>query len=194
MARNLEIKVASTEEQLHTIRLRASRLTAAPIQVLEQTDTYFTVHHGRLKLREVIDMVSSDQTAQLIVYQRPDQRESRWSDYQITELATDVAAGIKSALTIACGIKTSVVKRRAVAIWRRTRIHLDEVVGLGWFIELETVAQAGDLGIDVKEEHEQVIRMLGLDELPVIAGSYSDLIVAQRESSDSDRIPKEQQA
>ena len=38
-----------------------------------------------------------------------------------------------------------VEKTRRLFIWRHTRIHLDEVKGLGVFLELETVAKEIDL-------------------------------------------------
>ena len=58
------------------------------------------------------------------------------------------------------------------------RIHLDDVHGLGRFVELEGVAAEGS---DLEREHERVRRLaeaLGLGPERLLAGSYSDLLLA----------------
>jgi hypothetical protein len=46
---------------------------------------------------------------------------------------------LRGVLGAACGIMGVVRKRRTVRMVGRTRVHLDEVEGLGRFIELEVV-------------------------------------------------------
>ncbi|MGZ4383137.1 MAG: hypothetical protein ACXVY3_00935, partial [Gaiellaceae bacterium] len=63
------------------------------------------------------------------------------------------------------------------------RIHLDRVVGLGSFVEIEAVAAAGS---DLGREREQALRLQALLEITperVVAGSYIDLILAPQETS-----------
>jgi predicted adenylyl cyclase CyaB len=81
---------------------------------------------------------------------------------------------LKQALTSTLGVLRVVEKVREFAIWRRTRIHLDDVEGLGLFVELETVA---DDAMDATAvlELEEAASMLGLDRLEVVAGSYGDM-------------------
>ena len=69
-----------------------------------------------------------------------------------------------------------VAKEREVVVTGRTRIHLDNVEGLGHFIELETVVGDIEGDGDAATELHQVSAMLGLDAFPAVAGSYIDLI------------------
>lgn len=174
MARNLEIKVRCGEAALADVRRRAEQAGANSFATLEHVDTYFTVSKGRLKLRE-IRHDDGAMTAELIAYRRPDESGSRWSDYQRVPLTGDAAAGIKHALSAACGVASVVEKRREVGILNRTRIHLDRVAGIGCFVELETVVGANDGETEVADEHAWIIHVLGLGTMPVVAGSYGDL-------------------
>ncbi len=177
MARNLELKVRCDEAALEHVRGRAKALGAGAFSHMIQTDTYFNVNAGRLKLREIAPARGKTRL-ELIAYRRPDESGSRWSDYQLVALPAETATAVKQALAISCGISVVIEKRRSAGIWRSTRIHLDTVKGLGCFVELETVARPGDLDEAVHEEHEQAILNLGLRGMPVISGSYSDLVAA----------------
>ena len=67
-------------------------------------------------------------------------------------------------------------KRREILLWDNVRIHLDEVDGLGTFLELEAVV---DERHDEATCHAQVARLmpaLGLAESDLIAASYADLL------------------
>jgi len=66
-------------------------------------------------------------------------------------------------------------KRRRLLIHGNTRIHLDDVAGLGKFVELETVID-GQTETDAEGEHDDVIRALGLGEMERISVGYVDLI------------------
>lgn len=174
MARNLEFKVRCDEEALVEVRSRAKAMGVTDFEELMQTDTYFAVASGRLKLRE-IELAGGGRARELIAYRRADDAGSRWSDYHRVALDSETAIEIAAALNSSLGVTVAIRKRRQVGVWRHTRIHLDNVEDLGWFVELETVTQAGELEHDLREEHEQAILRLGLNTMPVVAGSYSDL-------------------
>jgi adenylate cyclase class IV len=174
VARNLEIKLRCDEPALAEVRQRAIRAGASPFTTLRQVDTYFVVATGRLKLREN-EETDGDVTAELIAYRRADESGSRWSDYQRVPLSRSSTVGIKDALAATCGVTAVVAKRREVGLLRRTRIHLDRVEGLGCFVELETVAEESNGDRDLAREHEEIIRLLKLDAMSVVAGSYGDL-------------------
>lgn len=179
MTRNLEIKVSCDAIPLSVIQARAVAAGAGAPVTIQQLDTYFAVARGRLKLREIASEQGA--SAELIGYLRPDDGGSRWSDYQRVEVPSAQAQALRRALAMTCGLVGEVGKTRTVLIWGRTRIHLDEVDGLGAFVELETVAGPDDDEHAILHEHERVIRALGLDRLPVIAGSYGELIQATSE-------------
>jgi adenylate cyclase class IV len=85
---------------------------------------------------------------------------------------------LKPALLATLGELVTVRKRRTVAIWQSTRIHLDEVDGLGLFIELETVLDEGERSTERgRAEYDDVVEWLDLASLEPIPGSYSDLLI-----------------
>lgn len=178
MMRNLEIKLRLSPERLEQL---AATVTAAgiPIETLAQVDTYFAVAHGRLKLREIAPEDGSP-AAELIAYQRPDQSGPRWSTYRRLPLSPDDAGSLKQMLTETVGESVVVAKRRRVAIQGRSRIHLDQVEGLGAFLEIETVAGDGDDAAGIDQELRATLEWLGVDPAREESseGSYADLMRA----------------
>jgi homotetrameric cytidine deaminase len=167
--RNVELKARDADPEA-TLR-RALELGASDEGVLRQRDTYFGRARGRLKLRE--QEGGRDRIAQLIAYQRPDDAQARTSAYRIAEVADPDA--LREALDAALGTRVVVDKRRHLLLYENVRIHLDEVDGLGSFVELEGVAAPDS---DLARENELVERLraqLQLGEpVPV---SYSDLLL-----------------
>lgn len=166
MAKNLEFKVRS--KSLDALLPKLADLKATHRETIHQVDTYFQNPKGRLKLRETDE---SDE-GWLIYYERPNELESRYSTYQLCKIAEP--AVLKELLTAALGIKIIVKKQRAIWMYGRTRIHLDTVVDLGEFVELETVFQ-GQSETEAANEHQHVKTILDLNLAEPIAVSYSDL-------------------
>lgn len=167
---NIEIKVRVSS--LKDIRDLAVSLGAEPQWTHDQTDTYFNVSHGRLKLRET----SVDDSGNLISYSRPNETESRISQYRLMPVS-DVAT-LKQILRETLGILVTIEKRRELLIYGSTRIHLDEVDRLGAFVELETVI--GDQSPDEAwREHQFVREKIDLYSHEPVSVSYSDLMLEQ---------------
>jgi adenylate cyclase class IV len=177
-ARNLELKVPVTPDGLDAARARLEALTCQPLLRLHQVDTYIQVPQGRLKLREFrsTDDPARIERAELIAYERPGEATSRWSAYHVVPVAASAAPGLRAALEITHEPLATVEKVRLVGIVGHTRVHLDEVSGLGAFIELETVI-SGQSDAEARAEHDQVIALVGLDRTTAIPGSYSDLLM-----------------
>ena len=116
---------------------------------IRQRDTYFNVGFGGLKLRE-----ETPGRPQLIQFERPERPQQRQSRYRIIPIAD--ADALRAALEAALGVRGAVVKRRHLFLWRHVRIHLDEVTGLGSFIELEAVAPPES---DLSHEHRLVAEL-----------------------------------
>lgn len=170
--RNLELKVAVDAAAFEEIVHRARRLGES--RHLEQTDTYFAVPSGRLKLREIAE--GRERAAELIGYSRPDQDGARWSEYYRAEFRPEQIEPMIAMMKKTVGVRSVVAKEREVVVTGRTRIHLDNVDGLGHFIELETVVGDIEDDGDAATELAQVSAMLGLDAFPAVAGSYIDLV------------------
>jgi homotetrameric cytidine deaminase len=170
--RNVELK-ARDPDPARTLE-RALALGADDRGEIRQRDTYFSKARGRLKLREQ-ETGGSPLWDELIEYSRADSTDPRTSTYRRVPVA-DVAP-LLEALDAAYGTLGTVTKRRRVLLWDGVRIHLDEVEGLGSFIELEAVAEVDS---DLRAEHEKVERLraeLGIEDDNLIATSYSDLVL-----------------
>jgi predicted adenylyl cyclase CyaB len=163
--RNLEIKARDAEPGRSLERALA--LGAEDRGEIVQRDTYFAGAKGRLKLRE------QDRGAtELIQYRRADEAGPRTSEYRLVPVAE--ADALREALDAALGTLVVVDKRRRLLLWDGVRIHLDEVEGVGSFVELEALADAGgDLEAKVAELRAQL--EIGDDSL--VAQSYSDLLL-----------------
>jgi adenylate cyclase, class 2 len=69
-----------------------------------------------------------------------------------------------------------VTKRRRLFLHRNVRIHLDDVEGLGTFVELESVlAVPGNQSADEARALAEVVAALGLAGRETIAGGYLEL-------------------
>jgi predicted adenylyl cyclase CyaB len=172
--KNLEIKVACNKATFTAVSARAVAL--GETSLLKQRDTYFNVPSGRLKLREIDN--AGERRAELIGYSRPDAESARYSVYHRADIAVDEVDDLTKALGGTIGMRVVVAKTREVVLYRRTRIHLDQVENLGYYIELETVMADGDAESDAESELAEVMSLIGIEGLPAIGGSYSDLLEA----------------
>jgi adenylate cyclase class IV len=170
--RNVELKASDPDPA--GSRAACARIRADPRGVLRQRDTYFAAPHGRLKLRR--EWAGATERAQLIQYSRSDQPHQRTSAYRIVEI--DDVTGLESMLAAALGIEIVVDKRRQLFVWQRVRIHLDEVQGLGAFVELEAVAPRES---DLSPEHARIDHLraeLEIVDERVCAAGYAQLLAA----------------
>ena len=164
MARNIELK-ARDPDPARSLDVSLA-LGAEDHGWLQQLDTYFKVPQGRLKLRE------QDGAAELIHYERSDEAIARESSYRIVPI--EDPDGLKDALAAALGVMVAVEKARQLLVWRNVRIHLDEVPGLGSFIELEAAAEPGS---DLSGEYRNIAELreaLAISDDQVLADGYSD--------------------
>jgi len=165
---NIEIKARVAD--LAALRARAERLATGRVGLDRQVDTYFRVPGGRLKLRE-----SSLSGGQLVPYLRPDEQGARRSDYLVVPVAD--AARLKSLLGGILGVHRVVRKTREILLVDNVRVHLDEVEGLGSFLELEAVFDGSAAGeLREREKVFKLIRELGIEENQLVGTSYEGLL------------------
>jgi homotetrameric cytidine deaminase len=166
---NLEIKARDADPSATAARCRA--LGASDEGVLEQRDTYFAGRHGRLKLR-----AQDGAGAELIAYRRPDNAEAEESAF-IRAPAADPGL-LLEALDAALGVTVVVVKQRRLFMWENVRIHLDDVEGLGTFIELEAMVGPGlNSAADAAEKVARLRSELAIADDALVAAGYSDLLL-----------------
>jgi adenylate cyclase len=167
MGHNIEIK-ARVGDPVAMRRLVASIAERGP-EILHQEDLFFPCRDGRLKLRTF-----APDRGELIHYRRPDGPEPEESDYLIAPTAEPGRLG--GLLSRALGSRGVVRKVRTVYHVGATRIHLDEVEGLGSFIELETVLSPGRSRDDGRREASRLMDRLGIGPDDLVAKAYIDLL------------------
>ncbi len=167
---NVEIKAICTKPEF--VRSYLSSCNAEFRGTDHQTDTYFNVRNGRLKLRE------GNIETNLIYYQRTDQEGPKESNFNL--VAVSDANGLREVLTQSNGIKVIVRKKREIYYIENVKFHIDEVPGLGSFVEIE----AGNILAEKTREQllEQCnfyMKELGIVERDLIHHSYSDMLLEE---------------
>jgi len=169
MATNVEIKARVGNP--HRLQSLVEALSDTPAMVIPQEDVFFRTQGGRLKLR-----VLAPDKGQLIYYERQDASGPKQSNYIISY--TGEPDTLKAVLAAALGVRGIVRKQRVLYMVGNTRVHLDEVEGLGSFMELEVV-----LGPGQSEKEGQVIAAELMEKLEIAASdlikvAYIDLLEA----------------
>jgi adenylate cyclase class 2 len=170
MALNVEIKAKTTDPEFIRGFLKNNEAEFRGTDL--QTDTYFNVPTGRLKLRE------GNIENNLIYYERPNIQGTKESNFQLVQVAD--AKVLKEVLARSLGIKVVVKKKREIYFIKNVKFHIDEVDGLGNFAEIE----ASDLYDNISKEELQRQCDFYLSELRIraedlISVSYSDLLFAR---------------
>ncbi|MCK5247697.1 class IV adenylate cyclase [Candidatus Bipolaricaulota bacterium] len=167
MPRNVEIKARVRDFEV--LRQRAAELADGPAEIIDQLDTFYITPRGRLKLR-----VLAPDRCELIQYARADDSTAKTSTYEIVR--SDDPASFSRILESALPIRGVVTKRRHLYLIGATRIHLDEVEGLGTFMELEVVLskdQTSEYGAAIAGD---LMTKLGIQTEDLISGAYIDLL------------------
>jgi predicted adenylyl cyclase CyaB len=167
MNRNVEIKARIPE--LSAIRAKAASLASGSVEAIDQTDTFFVVPKGRLKVRAF-----ADGSGEVISYDRPNRRGPRESIYQ--RVACQNARALSQALGSVLAVRGVVTKQREVFHVGRTRVHLDQVDGLGCFVELEVVLAPGESLAQGRREAHALLRSLEIPDGALVSEAYIDLV------------------
>ncbi len=171
---NIEIKAKC----FHPEKVEAFLLSngASFVGLDHQKDTYFNVPSGRLKLRQ------GNIENTLIFYNRPDQEGPKQSDFSLSKM--NDGASTEQLLEKALGVKVVVDKYRKIFYIDNVKFHLDEVPGLGSFVEIEA-GNLTDLSKtidDLKAQCDHYMNAFEVGESDLIHHSYSDMILAQKTS------------
>ena len=170
MPSNIEIK-ARAADPVRLRTLAAGLAGNTPPTVLQQIDTFFPGARGRLKLRQL-----SPTEGELISYHRADLAGTKQSHYLLAR--TDDPAALCAVLADAYGTGTVVTKTRLLHLVGQTRIHLDEVVGLGAFLELEVVLADGQPPDEGHRIAREIMAALEVRDDDLLTGAYADMLGA----------------
>ena len=150
---------------------RAIVATAEHLGTYRQTDTYFALGERRLKVREI----EGRRDAHLIYYERRDDIGLKESEVLLSALPEPEA--VKEMLTRVLGVQVVVRKRREIYRLEGVQVHLDEVEGLGRFLEFELAVEDSPEGIEAGRTELAAMRArFGIPDEDLVASSYSDLL------------------
>ena len=168
MPTNVEVKIR-IKGDLEGLRERAGALAGQPSKLIRQEDTFFRTPRGRLKLR-----VPDTGSAELIYYERTNGPGPKPSVYIVARV--DDPAALKAVLSAALGVRGVVRKQRELFLAGNTRIHLDDVEGLGSFLELEVVLSDSDAPAPASQRCLELMNLLGAREGDLVECAYIDLL------------------
>ena len=138
-----------------------------------QIDVYFNVPNGRLKLRK------GNIENNLIAYERKDYAGAKQSNVHLVKV--EPGGNLEQALTTTLGVKVIVDKQRDIYFIGNVKFHIDEVVGLGSFMEVEAIDSDGTIERKrLQEQCDHYKNLFGIRDEDMISQSYSDLLFQKR--------------
>ncbi len=165
---NIEIKArtAVTDKIREILKLNNAEF----IGIDHQVDTYFNVYSGRLKLRE------GNIENHLIYYERENAKGPKKSSVMLYKNNPD--SNLKEILTRSLSVIVVVDKYREIYFLENVKFHLDNVVGLGTFVEIEAIDKDGSIGnTKLLEQCNFYLDLLLISKDDLIATSYCDMLL-----------------
>ena len=192
MGRNIELK-ARVRNDFTAAHAAIQYLPAAYQGELWQRDVYFYCadksagkkdngrkdneqeQPDRVKLRgESLDGQNWDW--RFIWYSRPNSRKSKASDYRLAPIGVPDPVALTEALDAAWGKYAEVDKHRVLYLYQNIRIHLDEVVNLGRFIEFEAMIQLEDEQQLAHDTLKRLMNLFKIEDGDLVEISYGDMM------------------
>ena len=136
-----------------------------------QIDTYFKVSSGRLKLRE------GNIENSLIHYERPNTSNAKQSTVLLHHPGKGNTSTLKEIMIKTLGVFTIVDKKREIYFIDNVKFHIDNVLNLGHFMEVEAIDEDGSIGAKkLQEQCTHYRKMFQIPDQDLIDVSYSDMI------------------
>ncbi len=168
---NIEIKARCRAPR--RIRAVLSKHGARFVGVDNQTDTYFKVPQGRLKLRE------GNVENALIFYNRPNKSGPKQAD--VCLYRCQPSSGLKDVLAGALEVLTVVRKKREIYFIGNVKFHIDKVDGLGGFVEIEAIDKTGIIGKKkLLIQCRRFMKLFGIRKTDLVDRSYSDMVATKQ--------------
>ena len=165
---NIEIKAKCPD--LEYVRKMLNQQQASYIGLDHQIDTYFKVASGRMKFRE------GNIERALIHYDRQDQAGPKKSVVRLFKMSSDTV--LKEILTASLGVLVIVDKQREIYFIDNVKFHVDNVEGLGDFVEIEAIDKDGTIGEEkLFEQCKLYMDLFKVQEEDLVHISYSDLLL-----------------
>jgi len=134
-----------------------------------QTDTYFNIKNGRLKIRE------GEIENSLIHYDRKNTTDPTLSNISYTKVPKK--NDIKDVLRSALGVLVEVKKARHIYFIDHVKFHIDHIQGLGDFIEIEVIDRENEYSEKMMHKLcKHYMLLLKVEESDLLTHSYSDML------------------
>jgi predicted adenylyl cyclase CyaB len=173
---NIEIKARCFDPDLIRTYLLTHQAEFKGID--HQTDTYFQVKNGRLKLRE------GNIENNLIFYERENMAGPKSSHFNLVKIL-DVN-GLKGVLEKSLGIKIIVRKVREIFYIDNVKFHIDEVPGLGSFVEIEAGNIIGNRNQEeLRLQCDFYLEAFQIRQEDLVEISYSDMMMEKEEGKEA---------
>lgn len=140
-----------------------------------QIDSYFKVNSGRLKLRE------GNIENSLIHYNREDKADAKESDVLLYKSTNNQL--LKELLIRALGVLVVVDKQREIYHIGNVKFHLDQVKGLGEFVEIEAIGDENANKDNLMKQCKFYINLFNIANKDLVKFSYSDMLLDQQNIS-----------
>jgi predicted adenylyl cyclase CyaB len=167
MPANVEVKAQAPDPD--RLRQRLAKAGAVGPMTIQQEDTFFRSPVGRLKLRR-----TADGSGELIYYERSDSLDPTLSRYFLAPCPD--ADSLRELLSAALGERGTVRKERTLYLLGQTRVHLDEVEGLGSYVELEVVLEPDQSPEEGARVARRLMKDLEISEDRLVRAAYIDLL------------------
>lgn len=178
---NIEVKARAVLET-DELRRRLQAAGAERAWQRRQVDAFYATPQGRLKLRREYEG-PQEVNSELIAYLRADCPELRTSSFVVVPVPDP--ATLDRLLGDMLGHRAVVRKCRELWLLHEgtVRVHLDEVEGLGRFVEIEAIVATGsapsvDDGLAALQRRraEELLAALAIDHADHVAGAYADML------------------
>ena len=114
----------------------------------------------------------------ILMYERTDQAGPKNSYFKLIKVEN--ADDLKNALTRSIGVKVIVQKIREIYFIGNVKFHIDEVPGLGSFVEIEAGNMLADLSQkQLEHQCDEYVKIFGINPEDLVDVSYSDMLLAQ---------------
>ncbi|MGB0525137.1 MAG: class IV adenylate cyclase [Flammeovirgaceae bacterium] len=172
MSELLNVEIKAYLHEAESVRHKLKEKNALFKGVDHQIDTYFESKQGRLKLRE------GNIESALIYYERQNQAGPKTSDILLYK-SVDTAA-LKPILHKVLEPLVVVDKKREIYFVNNVKFHIDEVDGLGQFVEIEAIDATGEIGKEkLLAQCQYYMELFHIQEQDLLEVSYSDLMLAK---------------
>jgi adenylate cyclase class IV len=167
MPTNIEIKAVLADRA--AAEAVAAGLSDEGPEIIHQKDFFFAGDGARLKPR-----IFFPDRGELIRHERTDASEPRSSSYAIAR--TSDPRVLLQILSETLGVVGAVRKKPTLYLIGQTPAHLDEVEGLGNFLELEVVLRPGQSEREGTELANDLMPKFGIDPKQLVGKAYVDLL------------------